>query len=147
VKGALVADVIEKELSDLILQAASEVYDNLGPGFPEMIYREATVRELIERNVVLQRQRRIVVNYKEKPLGEFVLDLVANGRIILELKAESGILPLHERQALSYLKATGLPLAIIINFGAESLQSGRVENSNGTATLPPLEPQIRQILK
>src|SRR5688572_22540626 len=112
-----------------------------------MIYREATVRELIERNVVLQRQRRIVVNYKEKPLGEFVLDLVANGRIILELKAESGMLPLHERQALSYLKATGLPLALVINFGAESLQSGRVENSNGTATLPPLEPQIRQILK
>jgi GxxExxY protein len=141
------AEIVEKELSDLILQAASEVYDNLGPGFPEMIYREAIVRELTERDIILQRQRRIVVNYKEKPIGEFVLDLVANGRIILELKADLAILPIHEQQALSYLKATGLPLAIVINFGAGSLQSGRVVNPKGTATLPPLEPQIRHILK
>lgn len=141
------AEIIEKELSDLIMQAASEVYDNLGPGFPEMIYREAMVRELIERDMILQRQRRIVVNYKEQPLGEFVLDLVANGRIILELKADSGILRVHEQQALSYLKATGLPLAIIINFGAESLQSSRVVNPKGKSTLPPLEHKIRQILK
>jgi GxxExxY protein len=142
-----VAEIVEKELSDLILQAASEVYHNLGPGFPEMIYREAMVRELTERNMILQRQRRIVVSYKEEPIGEFVLDLVANGRIILELKADSGILRVHEQQALSYLRATGLPLAIVINFGAESVQSSRVINSKGKSTLPPLEPKIRQILK
>jgi GxxExxY protein len=142
-----VAEIIEKQLSDLILQAASEVYDNLGPGFPEMIYREAMVRELTERDMILQRQRRIVVSYKEEPLGEFVLDLVANGRIVLELKADSGILRIHEQQALSYLRATGLPLAIVINFGAESVQSSRVVNPKGKSTLPPLQPQIRQILK
>lgn len=141
------AEIIEKELSYLIMQAAFEVHNNLGPGFPEVIYEEAMVRELMARNVMLQRQRRIVVNYKEKPLGEFVLDLIANEKIILELKAVSEILRVHQQQALSYLKATGLPLVIVINFGAESVQSSRVVNTKGKSTLPPRAPRIRHILK
>lgn len=140
-------EIIEKELSYLIMQAAYEVYNNLGPGFPEKIYEEAMVRELIARNIVLQRQRKVVVNYKEKPLGEFVLDLIINDRIILELKAVSEILRAHEQQALSYLKATGFPLAIVINFGAESVQSSRIVNTKGKAALPPRLPRIRHILK
>jgi GxxExxY protein len=130
----------------LIIQAAFEVHNHLGPGFPEVIYEEAMVRELATRNIPFERQRRVVVNYKEKPLGEFILDLTVKDRIILELKAVSGILRIHEQQALSYFKATGLPLAIIINFGAESVQSGRVANTKGKATLPP-RTRVRHVLK
>jgi len=137
------AEIIEKELSYLVMQAAYEVHNNLGPGFPESIYETAMIRELMARNLVLQRQKRIVVNYKGEPLGEFILDLTVNEKIILELKAISAIMKIHEQQALSYLKATGLQLAIVINFGSESVQSSRVVNTN----LPPRAPQIRHILK
>ena len=58
-------DIIEKELSYLIMQAAYEVHNNLGPGFPEMLYEQAMVRELLSRKLTLQRQRKVVVNYKQ----------------------------------------------------------------------------------
>ncbi len=66
-----------------------------------------------------------------------------NQKIILELKAVQEILGIHEQQALSYLKATGLPLAIVINFGAESVQSSRVVNTKRK----PITPRLRQIIK
>ena len=129
--------ILEKELSYLIMQAAFEVHNTLGPGFPEKIYEEAMFRELIVRGVELERQKRVIVYYKGEPLGEFFLDNVANQRVILEYKAVSEIARLHEQQALSYLKATGLQLAIVINFGAERVQSSRVVYTKGKGRIPP----------
>ena len=111
--------ILEKELSYLIMQAAFEVHNALGPGFPESIYEEAMNRELTRRGVELERQKKIAVYFKDEPVGAFILDNIANGRVILEYKAVSEIARIHEQQALSYLKATGLELAIVINFGAE----------------------------
>lgn len=140
-------EIIEKDLSYLIMQASYDVHNTLGPGFPEAIYEAAMVRELKARDLSFQRQKKVEVNYKGEPLGEFILDLTVDEKIILELKAVSAIMKIHEQQALSYLKATGLQLAIVINFGAESVQSSRVVNIKGKAALPPRAPQIRHILK
>jgi len=137
--------IVEKELSYLIMQAAYEVHNALGPGFPESLYEEAMNRELASRGVKLERQKKVIVNFKGEPLGEFVLDSVANGRVILEYKAVSEIARIHEQQALSYLKATGLELAIVINFGAERVQSSRVVNTKGKAKLPPHFPSPRNL--
>ena len=124
--------IVEKELSYLIMQATFEVDNQLGPGFPESIYEEAMNRELAHQGIVLERQKEIVVLFKGEPVGKFYLDNVANGRVILEYKAVSEIAGIHKQQALSYLKATGLELAIVINFGAERVQSSRVVNSKAT---------------
>jgi len=137
--------IIEKELSYLIMQAAFEVYNELGPGFPESIYEEAMNRELTRRGVGLERQKEIDVYFKGEKIGFFVLDNIANGRIILEYKAVSEIARIHKQQALSYLKATGLELAIVINFGSERVQSSRVVNTKGKAKLPPHFPTLRNI--
>jgi len=128
--------IIEKELSYVIMQAAFEVHNILGPGFPEKVYEEAMSRELPARGIEIERQKRVVVNYKGEPIGEFFLDNVADKRIILEYKAVSEIARLHEQQALSYLKAIGLELAIVINFGAERVQSSRVVYTKGKARIP-----------
>jgi GxxExxY protein len=137
--------IIEKDLSYLIMQAAFEVYNELGPGFPESIYEEAMNRELTRRGINLERQKEIMVYFKSEPLGKFILDNIANGRIILEYKAVSEIAKLHKQQALSYLKATGLELAIVINFGADRVQSSRVVNTKGKAKLPPRLPRVRNV--
>jgi GxxExxY protein len=129
--------IVEKELSYQIMQAAFEVHNTLGPGFPEAIYDEAMARELSARGMTAERQKRVAVIYKGKSLGEFVLDSIVEGRVILEYKAIVEILRIHEQQALSYLKATGLQLAIVINFGAERVQSSRVVYTNNKANLPP----------
>jgi GxxExxY protein len=129
--------IIEKELSYLIMQAAYEVHNTLGPGFPEKIYEEAMSRELTGRGVEIERQKRVIVYYKGEPLGEFFLDNVVNKRVILEYKALSEITRIHDQHALSYLKATSLELAIVINFGAERVQSSRVVYTKGKGKMPP----------
>ena len=135
--------IIEKELSYLIMQAAFEVYNELGPGFPESIYEEAMNRELARRDIKLERQKEVIVYFKNEPLGKFYLDNVVNGRVILEYKAVTEIAQIHKQQVLSYLKATGLELAIVINFGADHVQSSRVVNTKGTTKLLPRFPRAR----
>jgi GxxExxY protein len=137
--------IIEKELSYLIMQAAYEVHNELGPGFPETIYEEAMNRELTRRGIKLERQKEVPVCFKGEFIGKFFLDNVANGRVVLEYKAVSEIARIHKQQALSYLKATGLELAIVINFGGERVQSGRVINTKGKAKLPPDFPRPRNL--
>jgi GxxExxY protein len=124
------------------MQAAYEVHNVLGPGFPESIYEEAMGRELTRRGIRVERQKEVVVRFKGEPLGKFLLDNVADGRIVLEYKAVSEITHIHKQQALSYLKATGLELAIVINFGAGRVQASRVVNTKGKAKLPPSFPGV-----
>ncbi len=121
--------IIEKDLSYAIMQAAFEVHNKLGPGFLESLYEKALVIELEARGYEVEQQKQVVVKYKDQIIGKHILDLVVNERIILELKAVSEIAPVHKQQALSYLKATGLQLALVINFGASRVQSHRVVNT------------------
>ncbi len=137
--------IIEKELSYQIMQAAYEVHNELGPGYPESIYEEAMNRELTRRGIKLERQKEVVVCFKGEPLGKFFLDNVANGLVILEYKAVSEIASIHKQQALSYLKAIGLELAIVINFGAQRVQSSRVVQAKGKTKLPPSFPRPRNL--
>ena len=139
--------IVEKELSYLNMQVAFEVHNTLGPGFPEVIYEEAMNRELARHGVNLERQKHIKVFYKNEPIGEFVLDNVANGRVILEYKAVAEIAKIHVQQALSYLKATGLELAIVINFGSTRVQSSRVVFKNGKSNFPSQTPRSRNVLR
>jgi GxxExxY protein len=119
-------EIIERELSYKIVQAAYEVFNGLGPGFLEKIYEEAMIVILEKRGYALDKQKPSGIHFMEKQVSVHILDLVVNNRVILELKAVAEILPVHKQQALSYLKATGLPLAILINFGAHRLQVERV---------------------
>jgi GxxExxY protein len=119
-------EIVEKELSYKIIEAAIEVHRQLGPGYFENLYEEALAIELQQRGHTVERQKKIEVKYKDQAIGLHVLDMVVEGRVMLELKAVSDILPIHLQQALGYLKFTGLPLAMVINFGAERVQFHRV---------------------
>ena len=137
--------IVEKELSYLIMQSAFDVHNELGPGFPESFYERAMERELTQRGVTLENQKKVLVYFKGEPLGEFFIDHIANERIILEYKAVSEIAKIHEQQVLSYLKATGLELAIVINFGAARVQSSRIVHTKGNAKFPPRLPRPRNL--
>ncbi len=123
------AEILFKELSFAIVGAAMEVHRQLGPGFLEVIYQKALAHELTLRGIPFEQEKLISVYYKGVLLGEYKADFVIDGKIILELKAVSAINSAHEAQALHYLAATGLQLAIIINFGSPSLQSKRIAKS------------------
>jgi GxxExxY protein len=103
-----------------------EVHGTLGPGFLESVYEEALAHELALRGIPFERQKPLPVYYKDQLVGEYAADLVVDGEIILELKAVSRFAAAHEAQAHNYLAATGLRLAILLNFGASSLQQKRI---------------------
>lgn len=119
-------EILHKELSYAIVGAATEVHRILGPGFLEAVYEAALAHELTLRDIPFEIQKRLPVQYKGHLVGDYVADLVVDRTIILELKAVSRLTPVHEAQAHNYLAATGLHLAILLNFGAASLQQKRI---------------------
>ena len=120
--------VLYPELSYKIMAAVFEVHNRLGPGFTEDIYQRATVCELEARRIPLESQKAIEVFYKGQIMGTYRLDLVVDGKVILELKAVSALNDLFKQQLLSYLKATQLRLGILVNFGASRVEHVRIIN-------------------
>lgn len=118
--------ILYKELSYWIMEACFEVHNTLGPGFPENIYETATAKELNERGIRTERQKLVEINYKGEKVGVCRLDLIADGKVILELKAVAELNKLFEAQLLSYLKATGMKLGILVNFGGTKVEYKRI---------------------
>jgi GxxExxY protein len=120
--------VIYKELSYQVMQSVFEVHNTLGPGFMESVYEEALAFELELRGIPFERQNVVTVHYKQRVVGTHRLDLVVDGNILLELKAVSALADVFKQQTLSYLRATGLKLAILINFGTPRVEYTRIVN-------------------
>jgi GxxExxY protein len=119
-------EILFKELSFTVVGAAMEVHRILGPGYLEAVYQAALEHELTPRSIPFEAQKRLTVTYKGRLVGEFSADFVIAGQIILELKAISALTKAHEAQAHNYLTVTGLRLAILLNFGAKSLEQERI---------------------
>lgn len=118
--------LLHKALSYKIVGAAMDVHSTLGRGFLEAVYEAALAHELSLRGIAFKTQQRLPVHYKGKLVGDYVADIVVEDKIILELKAIAKLAPVHKAQAHNYLAATGLSLAILLNFGAKSLEHERV---------------------
>ena len=118
--------LLHKELSYNLIGAAMEVHKILGPGFLEKTYQRACEAELKIQRINFVAQKKIKIFYRNIDLGFQVLDLVIDNKIIVELKSVSEILPIHQAQLISYLKATDYELGILINFGSKSLQYKRI---------------------
>jgi GxxExxY protein len=118
--------LLYEDLSGLIIGAAMEVHKALGPGFLEAVYENALVCELKIREVPFAKQDPLLIFYKNLKVGTYRPDLLVDGKIIVEVKGLSSLISVHEAQALNYLAATGLRLALLINFGAKSLQFRRI---------------------
>jgi GxxExxY protein len=119
-------EYLYQELSYRIIGAAMEVHKLLGPGFLEMVYEKALAHEFSLRKIPYYHQKSLFVKYKEIDVGKYRPDIVVDNKIILEIKSVTSFSPAHESQAHHYLIATGLRLALLLNFGAESLQIKRI---------------------
>ena len=121
------ADILFKEESYKIIGACFEVHKILGHGFKEAVYKDALELELNKLEIPFVREKPYTIIYKEQKLKHyFVADFVLYDTIILEIKIGSYIGDSYIKQTLNYLKASGLRLGIVINFGKSSLESQRV---------------------
>lgn len=112
------------QLAHRVIGAAIEVNKTLGPGFLESVYEEALCTKLGLKQIPFERQKIINVAYKGYSVGEGRLDLLIDGRLVIELKTVEAILPIHMAQVLSYLKATGCHVGLLINFKVSILKQG-----------------------
>jgi len=112
-------------LTEQIIGCAMEVHRRLGPGYLESVYEKALLIELRMKSLSYQEQRPISVSYRGESVGEFVADIVVEGRVIIELKACQVLHLRHEAQLVNYLVATGLEVGLLLNFGSDSLQFKR----------------------
>jgi GxxExxY protein len=112
-------ELIYKDEVFAIVGAAMDVQRDLGSGFLEAVYQEALEMELVNRQIPFESQKPIKITYKGKTLKkEFVADLICFTKIIVELKAQDNLIGKEEAQVLNYLKATGIKVGLVINFGS-----------------------------
>lgn len=116
------------ELTSRIIACAIEVHKTLGPGFEEVFYQRALHRELVTEGLDATREVDIEVHYKNLVLGKKRVDFVVE-ECLVELKAKSALEDIDKIQTLSYLKASGYPIGLLINFGGKEIEVKRIANT------------------
>jgi len=119
-------ELLYKKQTFAVIGAAMEVHKILGPGFLEAVYQTALERELALRSIPFEQKVKLPVTYKDIAVGIYEADLVIDHKFIVEIKAVSKLNASHQAQAIHYLAATGLRLALLLNFGADSLEYRRI---------------------
>ncbi len=111
--------------TESIIGAAIEVHRHLGPGLLESAYEECLCEELSLRKIPFKRQIALPVVYKSKKLDVgYRIDLLVNDEVVVELKTVETILPIHEAQALTYMRLSGKQVGLILNFNVTVLKNG-----------------------
>ncbi len=119
-------NIIHSDLSYEIMGAIFEVHKTLGPGSVESVYEKALIEELTKRAIKVETQKVIDVIYKGKKIGVHRLDLVVEGKGVVELKTVERFSTYHTAQLLSYLIASGYNLGILVNFSKSKVEFRRV---------------------
>lgn len=114
------------KLTELVIGIAIEVHKELGPGFREAYYQRAMKLELGRLNIPNEREKEVVITFNNVTIGMHKLDLVIDGRLIVEAKSQPEIKDANIAQLLSYLKHGKYKLGLILNFGQTKLQIKRV---------------------
>jgi GxxExxY protein len=112
-------------LTERVIACAIEVHRTLGPGLLESIYRECLAVELAAHQLLFEAERFVPIDYKgQRVRGTLKLDLLVEGSVVVELKAVEAIHPIHLAQVMTYLKLTGYPAGLLMNFNVTSLRAG-----------------------
>jgi len=118
-------DLLYNELTREIIGSAMDVHSNLGSGFLESVYEESLAIEFELRDVPYEKQKGINVLYKGRQAKQFICDFLVDNKVLVEIKAISELTTTEEAQILNYLKATGIKVGLLINFGEKSLNYKR----------------------
>lgn len=129
-----------KELTGKIIDSAYKVHKILGFGFLESVYQNALLHELNKAGLKARKEQKNQVKYDDQIVDDFAADIVVEDRIILELKSIQELHPAHEAQLNNYLKATGMEVGLLINFGWELEVKRKINTSpakQGTYSVRP----------
>ena len=132
------------QVSGDVLDVALRLHRDLGPGLLESVYEALLAGRLAKMGYSVSRQQVIDIEFDGVRIeGAFKLDLMVDGRLIVEIKSVERLLPVHAKQLLTYLRLTQQPVGLLINFGGETLKEGvkRLVNNHISASSAPLREQ------
>ena len=119
--------LLYQELTNRILKACYTVHNELGCGFLEKVYQEALEVQLSEMGIPFEREKHLPITYHGKVLKcDYIADFVVDNKVIIEIKAVTEMSPIFEAQTINYLRATGIKVGLLINFGIRQLQIKRL---------------------
>ena len=104
-------------LTEKVIGCAIEVSRHLGCGFAEKVYENALMVELVRSGVRAQQQKAVLVHYRGAVVGDYVVDILVEEGLLVEVKALDRFSPMHDAQVMNYLRATGCPAGLLLNFG------------------------------
>ena len=108
---------LHQDITEIIIKAFYNVYNELGYGFLEKVYENALMIELKSLGLKCEKQKPISVSFKGYNVGEYFADIIVENKVIIELKAAEGLVEEHEAQLLNYLRATEIEVGLLLNFG------------------------------
>ena len=114
------AHVLHSDVTNEIIGAMFDVHDSLGGGFVESVYANALAVDLRARGIEVERHVPFDVVYRGVNVGRYVADLIVAGKVVIETKVAKGIDPAHRAQLLNYLRASGLEVGLVLNFGSSA---------------------------
>lgn len=121
-------ELLHRDLTYKLIGLGMQVHRELGHGFLEKVYENSLMVLFRKAGVVAQQQVPIKVRFEGEIVGDYYADILVENSVILELKVAEKITKIHKAQTLNYLKATGIDLALIFNFGGESFEHHRLIN-------------------
>jgi GxxExxY protein len=113
-----------EDLTSKIIACAYKIHNTLGFGFLEAVYQNALLIELMKAGLQAEKEKKIKVYYQNQLVGDYMADIIVEDKVILELKSVKELHPAHSAQLINYLKATGIEIGLLINFG-ESVEIKR----------------------
>ncbi len=118
--------LLHKEITERIIEACYEVANELGAGFLESVYEKALLVALREKGIDAASQVPMAVSFRGQDVGEFFADIIVESKVVVEVKAVKRLLPEHSAQVINYLKATGMEVGLLVNFGGPKVEIKRL---------------------
>ena len=118
--------LLHKEITERIIEACYEVANELGAGFLESVYEKALLVALSEKGIDVASQVPMAVSFRKQNVGEFFADIIVESKVVVEVKAVKRLIPEHSAQVINYLKATGIEVGLLVNFGGPKVEIKRL---------------------
>ena len=118
--------LLHKEITERIIEACYEIANELGAGFLESVYEKALLVALGEKGIDAASQVPMAVSFRGQNVGEFFADIIVESKVVVEVKAVKRLLPEHSAQVINYLKATGMDVGLLVNFGGPKVEIKRM---------------------
>jgi len=132
------------EITGQVVDAALKLHTRLGPGLLESVYELVMARELERRGLTVEKQKPVSFEFDGLQFNEaFRVDLLVEGRVVVELKSVETLAPVHSKQLLTYLRLLNLPVGLLINFGAATMKEGLHRIVNNYTPTPSASPRLR----